>query len=389
MPDWPSIADVARIAAMDDPVLRNLRITQCYHELSQAFAPRTGRRANWCTFATWASKQAGQTIRGEDLARALAAALQSALAAVQVADAGTATARGLGPPVDLAALRAAVRDALSPAAMAERAGAAVAVGNLKVFAEIGDAFARFLALYTGGATPDAADIAHFSATLRPGEPPDGQRLLRQAFGHYQQAFVEQDPTASLELLLLANLEIGLHEQTRLQPDIAAALEAAFIEPAELRRRVLAALAPRYGWLVRLRWAVAARFGGRTPLDRAIDDLVTAARQGARLVLTEHMMVIGLPCGERLRLGDDLRARFPEALRQIAHPELRALLARVDPTPDSTVDTGAVDWADLAERLHFIADMFRCLADTPALFEPPFSPAQVAAIAAGEVPGGVL
>ena len=56
---------------MTDPVLRNLYITQCYCELSNAFAKRTGMMSNWCTFATWASKQAGQTIRSEDLKRTL------------------------------------------------------------------------------------------------------------------------------------------------------------------------------------------------------------------------------------------------------------------------------------------------------------------------------
>lgn len=76
MPDFssPSVADVERIRAVGDPVLRNLQITQCYHELSAAMAGRTGPGANWCTFATWASKQAGQTIRREDLARTLESA---------------------------------------------------------------------------------------------------------------------------------------------------------------------------------------------------------------------------------------------------------------------------------------------------------------------------
>ena len=65
----PTPADIDRIASLTDPVLRNLQITQCYHELSNAMAALTGPLANWCTFATWASKQAGQSIRKEDLAR--------------------------------------------------------------------------------------------------------------------------------------------------------------------------------------------------------------------------------------------------------------------------------------------------------------------------------
>jgi hypothetical protein len=66
----PLVDDVDRIASLSDSVLRNLQITQCYYEISQSVAQLTGYSANWCTFATWASKQAGQTIRMEDLIRA-------------------------------------------------------------------------------------------------------------------------------------------------------------------------------------------------------------------------------------------------------------------------------------------------------------------------------
>ena len=63
----PSPADVRRIATLADPVIRNLEITQCYSRLAAAVAALTGGGANWCSFATWASRQAGCTIRGEDL----------------------------------------------------------------------------------------------------------------------------------------------------------------------------------------------------------------------------------------------------------------------------------------------------------------------------------
>ena len=63
----PSEQDIQRIAAINDPIVRNLQITQAYHDLSGAMASLTGPGANWCTIATWASKQAGQSIRREDL----------------------------------------------------------------------------------------------------------------------------------------------------------------------------------------------------------------------------------------------------------------------------------------------------------------------------------
>ena len=58
--------EVRRIAAIGSPVLRNLEITYAYSLLAAATAARCGSDANWCTFATWASRQAGRTIRGED-----------------------------------------------------------------------------------------------------------------------------------------------------------------------------------------------------------------------------------------------------------------------------------------------------------------------------------
>ncbi len=71
------------------------------------------------------------------------------------------------------------------------------------------------------------------------------------------------------------------------------------------------------------------------------------------------MTITLPSGVRLSLHQDLAAGFPDSLQHITNPELRHLLDEHDPTPDSPIDSGALDWADLPDRLHFIIDLFRC------------------------------
>src|SRR6476660_5043129 len=96
----PTVADVDRISSILDPVIRNLQITQCYHELSAAMAERTGLNANWCTFATWASKQAGQTIRKEDLERMFASALGSGPATAEVVRRVASAARLVGAKRD-------------------------------------------------------------------------------------------------------------------------------------------------------------------------------------------------------------------------------------------------------------------------------------------------
>jgi hypothetical protein len=59
------------------------------------------------------------------------------------------------------------------------------------------------------------------------------------------------------------------------------------------------------------------------------------------------------------------------LKELENPELLALLARIDPTPNSLSGSGTEDWANLQDRLHFIADLFRCYQETRTLLSPPF------------------
>jgi hypothetical protein len=381
--------DIDAIAAAPDPILRNLRITQAYHELSAAAAEHIGPTANWCTFATWASKQAGWTIRQEDLQRALEDALESSsVAAGAVGDAATEARRfgsnlGLGDPLG------SVWATLDPSAAFARAGAAVARGNLRVFEEIGREFARF-DVECGSATDGDADVlARFFEGLRPGEPPTGQRYLRQAFAHYLQARTEADPVSRAQLVLLANLEIGFHEQVRLQPDIAAALDAAVVDPRDVRDRLIDALFPHASWLVRLRLSIAGWLGRRSRLDTAIDAIVLEKQRIVHRVVTRHLMSIGLGSLGQVRLGEDLGVGFPPSLRTISLAELRDLLDRIDPTRDDARDSGAVDWADLDDRIHFIADLFRCFGEARELFEPPFTPAQLEDLDAGRRPADPL
>lgn len=384
----PSVAEVDRITALADPVIRNLQITQCYHELAAAMTARTGICANWCTFATWASKQAGQTIRKEDLARLLEMALQSAPAALSAPEIA-ASAQSFGAARSQAQIETIVINTLNPLAAVSRASEAVARGNQKVFAEIGREFARFFAACLHDETFDTDNLARFCDGLRPGEPPDGQQHLREAFAHYYRAFFETDAKTRAEQILLANILIGLHEQTRLQPEIAAAMDAAFIDRRLFRQQVIQALFPWGGWLARVRLFLLRLFDRPSPFDNALDALLAEARRRARLVITAYVMTLGLPHGVVLRLGADVPGEFPASLRQITLPDLRALLEQIDPTPDSTRDTGAVDWAQLPHRLHYIVDLFRCYHESADLFEPPFTPAQVAALKAGRRPQGQL
>ena len=379
----PTVADVERIAALDDPVVRNLQITQCYFELSMAVASRIGPGANWCTFATWASKQAGQTIRKEDLARTLEAKLRYGPAAAPRPE---GAAEDVAPA---ATVEETIWQVLDPTAPFTRASDAVARGNLKVFAEIAREFARFYATCLKDDAYDGVTIDAFCTGLRPGDPPDGQHYLRDAFARYYEARFEPDGGRRAQLLLLANVEIGFHEQTRLQPEIVAAMESPVIDPRQLRDRVLAALFPADTFMARLRRAWDRLRGRSSPIDPAVDRLVTLVRDEARFLISDQLMAIELPQATRLRLGRDLRAAYPPALQAITEPALRDLLARIDPTPDTLRDSGATDWGDLLDRLHFILELFRCYQEWPPLYDPPYSPEQVAVLKAGVLPKGRL
>lgn len=384
----PTVDEVQRIAQIADPVMRNLQITQCYHELSAVLAGRTALAANWCTFATWASKQAGQTIRKEDLKRLLESRLKRSPAAALAAE-RVVTAAKTGGANQLITTPDLLLGENQLSMAVERASDAVSRGNRKVFEEIGVEFARFYATWEPDSNPDQQAIDRFCEALRAGDPPEGQAYLRQAFNHYHQALSEADAKARAELILLANIEIGFHEQTRLQPEIAESLDAGLVSFLEFVRPLFERIFPLNGWLHLLHLYLRRVLGRPTALDLAIQTLLAEVGSQLRQAITEVMMTITLPSGVRLRLGKDLQRGFPESLRQITNPQLRQLLEKHDLSPDSLVDSGVVDWADLPDRLHFILDLFRCYQEEQNLHAAPFTPEQEDALKAGKLPTGRL
>jgi len=380
----PTVSDVDTIGAIGDPVIRNLRITQCYHELAQAIAERVTPGANWCTFATWASRQAGQTIRGEDFVRAAEDILGSHEVAQVITDIVRLSSRTAGALTHDTILEA-VHRAVDPEAALRRAADAVSIGNRKVFVEIGREFARWRGTAAAAGPPDAGATAAFTDALRAGEPPDGQRLLREAFAAYGSACRAPNDAERAALMLLGNLLVGFHEQTRLQPQIQAALDAA-VDPAAVRAALFPLMMP--GVWLRLRARIARLIGRPMPADIAVDALVAAIRRRLRVVITDLLMTLRFP-GVVLHLGRDVSGEFPPELRAIDYPPLRTLLMSIDPTPNATIGSGAEDWANLRQRMRYIADLFRCWHARPELFTAPFTAVQVAAMLDGRRPEGNL
>jgi len=159
----PTVEEVDRITRLDEPILRNLQITQCYYEISQSVAQLTGFSANWCTFATWASKQAGQTIRMEDLIRAFEERFYLSTEIAAILDELAGKLQNVGARLKTKISKEAMIEALNPGSAFVRASSAVARGNKKVFEEIGREFARFLAVFQGDNKFDAEKMARFCA----------------------------------------------------------------------------------------------------------------------------------------------------------------------------------------------------------------------------------
>ena len=326
----PGVEEIGQIAGLSDPVIRNLRITECYSRLAAAVE---AEGANRCTFATWASRQAGRTIRGEDLLQALELELGRDAQLLHPLRSFWRSVLRRGLFDRTSRFGRLVWSLHTPFDAFELASDAVARGNLKVFAEIGLAFAHYLAL----------DFETFMAGL---EDPE----LRRAFGHLEHGRA----TGDADLIVLANLEIGLHEQSRLQPEIAEALAAALAPEQGLLRRIL-------GW----------------PLQRQLTRL-------SREAITHSLMVLALPTGT-LFLGRNLVV----GLVAPHNAELERLLARYEPVPPAVDDCAARDWSVLDQRMHYIAHLFRGYHDRRELAAPPFTPAQVELLLAGRLPDGEL
>ncbi|QRN94481.1 hypothetical protein JRI60_35905 [Archangium violaceum] len=377
----PSVEEVQAIVRMEDPVLRNLRITQAYHDLKVALADVFGEEnVSWCAFASWASKTAGTFIRKEQLGSFLQEIVDRADARSRSYDTAQALSHKWGgsPAALQLALTRTVEEVVDEIAQQ------LARGNLVVFAELGPLYADMRGR-VGGSTPQEPGVLRgLIERLTPGAVEQGgQELLIQAITHYDEAIFESSPKRRAELLLLANLLVGYHEQVRLQDAVAGALNAPVREI--FNGQIAASLGSFRGILPGAPVAKS--------LAASLNSFTRWLEQRWRELATHALMRMELP-DVTLRLGEDLPSLasdrdFPPDLAQLEHPELVQLLARLDRTPDATRGSGARDWANLADRMNLIVDLFRSRQQDRMLFDQPFTFLQVEAMSQGRLPHGRL
>jgi len=367
------------IAQLDDAVLRNLCITQRYHDLSLALS-RTigGPDVNWSTFATWASKTAGQSIRNEevppfvdDLVGEADDEVMHPLGKIESVIHEIVPTTGFHASFLLAPIKETI------GTVSDQIGE----GNKKVFAELAPLFQLFVDQMGVAPPPSKDGLAVVMRAVA------GKDLLVSAFQGYYDAIVEPDPVEKARLMLLGNCKIGLHEQTRLQPEIEGAMDAPI--DVILRKHLHGSLntGSGRGLFARLVDAV----------EKPLADLTDVVKVLWERVATRYLMTLALPGGAELPLGRNIPKDasspdyVPPPLQNITAPtDLLKLLQQFDRARGaSDVGSASVDWRELSDRMNFIVNLFRSRQQAPELLEQPFNDEQRAAILDGKVPAAEL
>lgn len=273
-----------------DKIARNQKITRDYANVSRQMQDvlGPGAGANWATFAGFASSRAGQAIRNQD-------------------DPGGRTDR------DLTALGSSlplVGGMFKPYNnMYTNESNQASAGNSKVYNEIYPKFQDFVKTFKGLKQPDQQKWDQFAK----GFSPDQHTLLDGFHNYYNSMF--QTGKAKNESITLGNIQMGLHEQRRLQPQIQGAFPP--------------------GQSAQLTQTAQAQIGSHT-----------------------------------YNLGQDVKGGIDPSLRNIDNPQLRSILQQYAPNVlhGSTQGSGARDWANLDERMRFIATLFASHYSDPSLYQ---------------------
>jgi hypothetical protein len=362
---------VTEIAGTTNPVLRNLMITQRYHDFAVALRDAgAGEDATWCAFAVWASKTAGATIRGEVLPKRAQDLFEKHDEA-----SGGALARFNHAVVDMVRRRLS-HDHLAQVAEAVTADVSksIADGNLLVFAELAPLFDTLVDARTSSRRPgrDALIEALDPALSALTSAEDGSGVVG-AFRGYVDAMCSTNGRAPI--VLQANVLAVAHEQQRLQPKIDEALSAAVTDTIKkvIEEDVVDHVPTG---------------PARRLFDRATDEVCRTMDEAWDTALTETIMQLTTK-SEIFDLRHDVpplpSGMFPPELKNLDGTPAADAVATWDRTGGRGAPSGAHDWADLHDRMNFIVNLFRSRQRQPALFEPPFTEEQVLALRHGDMP----
>lgn len=321
---------VREIASEPNPVVRNLQITNYYHDVAVALRDMIGQEGgnNWPAWACWASKHVGEHIRREDLPFLRGTCKVT-----------TAIARAILP----ASIHAAI---WGPSDAMDRANAAIVKANTDIFRRTCAHFTRFVQTFQGVKEADPQKWAKFAADFAPGTYEfGGEDLLRLGFRYYYDAMFEPDPKKKAELVLLGNCHIVYDEQKHAHDEINEAI-------------------PWYAGRPVTSWSLY--------LDTPTEQL--------RL-------------GRDLPPRPDGRT-YPPHLEELSNGKLNGMFrvhsrAQGVDKDGNLVGSRCHDYRKIEDRMNMIVNVFRTRHDDASLYEAPFTPAQREQIKAGLIPDGKL
>jgi hypothetical protein len=347
----------------DNLVVRNLQVTQGYFRISNAMKKYvSSKNVNWTSFATHASKTAGQALRHELMPGLLKSSM---LRMGGYENTFMFFNEGLGS----------VEPELSED-QNSRLGEAfrhvsllISDGNITVFDELAMPFTNFINYFKDDWDYDQGKLETFlDENLVPGPLSEGgQDYLREAFTSYYKARYETRAKAKAEYVLTGNLLVGLHEQTRLQPQI----EQAMAVPLELFSK-----------------------DSKTPGLKQDAGKFSPLMSGViAKAFTQMMMLITLPSRD-LKLGETVIAptgvaNFPIDLLEIENPRCLELVRMFETSQDTLSGSGAGNWSSLEDRMSFVVDFFRSHQQYKRMWDSPFTEEQANVIESGHFPAGPL
>jgi hypothetical protein len=372
---------IHEIISMDhDPILRNLKITQCYADLSQGIAMRVGdENVNWCHFATWASKTAGRFIRLENMNVQLHDALhhnseyQDWLLLIK----DKFYELDIEHEFEHAHVHTAAHNSISVIS------ADIAAGNLKVFSELGIVFSSMIDAFDKSLRGNRDSVESLVQTLRQGDSHSGgQDLLANAVRDFHAALHEKDQYKKAELMLRANAQTGLHEQIRLQPYIAAAMEAPLPKTfsSHAKKHLTDNIPDHKHHLL------------HSIFDQYITPITHKVHNAWLNMSTHYLMTLVLPDGV-LHLGHDLPKPeganlFPDHLVNLRDEGLNNLLHQFQ-AHTITPHCKARNWSVLEDRMHYILNLFRSRQQHRPLHLSPFETLQIEHLHENKMPMGKL
>jgi hypothetical protein len=362
----------------EDIVLRNLRITQGYRDLSIGMSLLLGNQnTNWATYASWASKTAGRSIRKEEIPRILKTLIVKRLALKDFFD-----PKKVNPEPNQKLDDSDIMWNMYILGVIEDISKSIADGNLKVFEELAPIFSSFIFTFRDHKTPDQKELLRFLRQFKQGTTEEGgQDRIKEAFSRYYYSMFEKDRKKKAEMILLSNIQIGWHEQVRLQNAIEKAVTAPLNHGYEI---VLADKLTGYTPIFRNRFKrmIQKRLSENKENYQAfVKGMVTSI-----MILETHEKKLLL--SENVPKFSRFNA-FPPDLRKIDDQKLVDAINTFDYDINSLKESRAKDWSNLEDRLGYIIDLFRTTQQTKKMFYPTFTKKQSKLIHKSIIPTGKL